>query len=114
MGQGNSPYYQAARFPNKKSTGPIYQAVQQLLYEDVACDLSAFRLQINGIWHVVVIGEKPSGVLHEQIEAQLTNGMLVTLDARILSPLLRRRGEAIQLGPWVEGHYSSTDEEGNE
>lgn len=65
---------------------------------------------LDGGWYVVVIGEKPSDGLHVQIEAQLTNGRLVTLDHDYLLALMQRRGQAIQLGPWVEGHYSGEGE----
>jgi hypothetical protein len=109
MTQQSLPYYQAARFPNKKEAGTVYDAVQALIYADIDCDLSAYRFKLNTTWHVVVIGEKPSDKLHVDIEAQLTNGTLVTLDSNVLYELLARRVEAIQLGPWVEGHYSEDD-----
>jgi hypothetical protein len=105
MTQKTIPNYQAARFPNKQVAGTVYDAVQELIYHDVECDLSAYRLKHKNTWHVVVIGEKPSNSLHVELEAQLTNGTLVTLDSYLLYELLARRLEASQLGPWVEGHY---------
>jgi hypothetical protein len=99
------PYYQAARFPNKKAAGTVYTKVQDLIYQDVTCDLSAYRVKLGHFWHVVAIGEKPADRLHVQIEAQLTNGELVSLGEDALLYLLDRRAQAIQLGPWVEGHY---------
>jgi hypothetical protein len=110
MAQDALPYYQAARFKNKTAAGVVYDAVQELIYNDVDCDLSAYRLKLNTAWHVIVIGEKPSDKLHVNIEAQLTNGTLVTLDSDVLHELLTRRVEAIQLGSWVEGHYQSPEE----
>ena len=106
MTQYSPAYYLAARFPNKKAAGIVYNAVQELIYRDADCDLSAYRLQLDTMWHVVVVGEKPSDSLHVAIEAQLTNGTLVTLDPDVLFALMVRRGQAIQFGPWVEGHYS--------
>lgn len=85
--------------------------MQDIIYKDVDCDLSAYRIKLKGTWHVVVIGEKPSDSLHVAIEALLTNGTLVTVDPDIVLYLLARREEAALLGPWVEGHYSSPEEE---
>jgi hypothetical protein len=110
MTQQSLPYYQAARFKNKTTAGVVYDAVQKLIYLDIDCDLSAYRLKHKKSWHVVVIGEKPSDKLHVDIEAQLTNGTLVTLDADVLFELMDRRQYAIQFGPWVEGHYHTSEE----
>jgi hypothetical protein len=100
------PYYQAACFKNKTAAGTVYTAVQDLIYLDVDCDLSVYRVKLGNSWHVVVIGEKPSNTLHVQIEAQLTNGVLASLGEDALLYLQDRREQAIQFGPWVEGHYS--------
>ena len=99
------PYYQAARFHNKKAAGAVYSVVQDIIYQDVDCDLSAYRLNDAGTFFVVVIGEKPSDSLHIAIEALLTNGVLVSLGEDQLLYLQDRREQAIQLGSWVEGHY---------
>ena len=111
MTQEEVPYSLAGRFKNKRAAGVVYDAVQELIYNDVTCDLSAYRIRLKGIWHVIVIGEKPSESLYLAIEAQLSNGTLVTIDADVLIYLMDRRGKAIQLGPWVEGHYSPPLEE---
>lgn len=110
MTQNTLPYYQAARFKAKLEAGVVYNAVQELIHKDIDCDLSAYRFKRETTWHVVVIGEKPSDKLHVEIEAQLTNGTLVTLDTEVLAYLMDRRGEASLLGPWVERHYSSPEE----
>ena len=57
------PYYQAARFKNKKAAGAVYIVVQELIYQDIDCDLSAYRIKLNNVWHVIVIGEKPSDAI---------------------------------------------------
>jgi hypothetical protein len=109
-----TPYFQAARFPNKKKAGEVYFPLQKLLYETRdECDISVYRLQITEGWHVVVLGEKPPGALHVQIEALLTQGTLVSLSDRpdVLRFLQHRRAQATRLGPWVEGHYRSSEEE---
>jgi len=101
-----NPYYLAARFPGKAEAGVVYLPLQEMVFaakDD--CDLSVFRLAVSGVWHVVVLGEKPPEELHLRIEAQLTNGVLVSLRADVLRYLQDRRVQATQLGPWVEGHY---------
>jgi hypothetical protein len=111
VAQDAIPYYQAARFKDKKTAGAIYIVVQELIYQDIDCDLSAYRIKLNNVWHVIVIGAKPSERLHVEIEAQLTNGVLVTVDSDTLHFLMRRRGQATKLGPWIEVHYSHDEEE---
>jgi len=110
MAQYTLPYYQAARFKNRTAAGVVYNAVQELIYKDIDCDLSAYRFKLNTTWHVVVIGENPSDKLLVDIEAELTNGTLITLDAGVLFELMDRRQQTIQLGEWVEGHYASPEE----
>jgi hypothetical protein len=99
------PYYQAARFPNKSTAGAVYSVVQDIIFNDVDCDLSAYRLKQERTFLVVVIGEKPPDSLHIAIEALLTNGVLVSLSQDQLHYLQDRRAEATQLGSWVEAHY---------
>jgi len=108
-----NPYYLAARFPNEKKAGTVYFPLQQMIFEARDdCDLSVFRFKHKSTWYVVVIGERPPESLHVAIEAQLTNGTLTTLDQDVLDYLQDRRARAIQLGPWVEGHYKNPEEGG--
>ncbi len=104
------PYYQAARFPNKQKAGAVYFPLQQYIFEvKDDCDLSVYRFRHEGTWYVVVIGDKPPESIHVAIEAQLTNGVLVSLGEDVLAYLQDRRARAIQLGPWVEGHYDNSE-----
>ena len=100
------PYYQAARFHNKKAAGAVYDVIQDILYQNVDCDLSAFRLKQERTFLVIVLGEKPPDSLHIALEALLTNGVLVSLSEDQLNYLQDRRAEATQLGSWVEAHYT--------
>jgi len=104
------PYYQAARFHNKKAAGAVYGVIQDIIYQNVDCDLSAFRLKHQGAFIVVVLGEKPPDSLHIALEALLTNGVLVSLPEDQLHYLQDRRAEATQLGSWVEAHYTEEGE----
>ncbi len=115
MSQEATPYYQAARFPNKTAAGKAYDPIQAIIFEK-DCDLSAYRFfeQNERKWYVVVIGEKPTPQLHERIETillTLTRGERVTLDSVTLAALLVRRAQQTQLGPWVERHYDVSDQE---
>ncbi len=106
------PYYQAARFPDLNIAGVTYFRLQEMVFEakdDI--DLSVYRLKLADVWHVVVLGEKPPEEFHIRIEAELTNGVLVTLREDALAYLQDRRAKAIQLGPWVERHYPPPKEE---
>ncbi len=106
-------YYLAARFPNKQKAGATYFPLQQMIFEARdECDLSVYRFKLNNVWHVVVVGEQPPQDLHQRIEAALTTGTLVSLSQDALDYLLDRRVQAIQLGPWVEGHYNKPEEGG--
>lgn len=100
------PYYLTARFSSKEQAGEVYFPVQKMIFEAKDdCDLSAYRLAVSGVWHVVVLGVKPPEELYLRIEAVLTRGVLVNLRADVLRYLYGRRSDATQLGPWVEGHY---------
>ncbi len=108
----DTPYYQAARFPNKQKAGAVYFPLQQMIFEAKdECDLSVYRFKHEGVWYVVVLGEQPSSSLHVQIEAKLTSGVLVSLSKDVLAYLQDRRARATLLGPWVEGHYHDSEEE---
>jgi hypothetical protein len=114
MTQEQTPYYQAARFPNKTAAGKAYDPIQAIIFAE-KCDLSAYRFfeQNERKWYVVVIGEKPLPQLHQRIETillTLTRGERVTLDSETLAFLLVRRVQQSLLGPWVEHHYDVDQE----
>jgi hypothetical protein len=107
----HASFYLAARFPTKAAAGAIYTPLQQIVYDEQdMCDLSVYRLKLNDVWHVVVLGEKPSDVLYQRIEALLINGTLVTLRPEALQYLQARRAQATLLAPWVEAHYDTPEE----
>lgn len=103
-----SPYHQAARFIGQQSeiqSGQVYFQTQEAIYEDEMCDLSAYRLKLNRIWHVAVIGEQPSTETGQTIETILANGELTTLPPEALKFLDARRTDTIRQGSWVEKHH---------
>jgi hypothetical protein len=102
-------YYQAAQYPNKSAAGKAYTAIEQIIHDE-KCELSAYRYFVPSErkWYVVVIGDQPIVQLHERLKTILTTlprGQSVILSDEQLAPLLARRQQQIQLGPWVEKHY---------
>jgi hypothetical protein len=71
------PYYQAARFHNKKAAGAVYSVVQDILYQNVDCDLSVYRLKQERTFIVVVIGYFycPSTLLPNQSSQPLNRSL---------------------------------------
>ncbi len=115
MTQGQTPYYQAARYPNKTTAGKAYTPIERIIH-DAACDLSAYRFLVpsEGKWYVVVIGEQPDAQLHERLKTiltSLTRGEPTSLDEETVTFLLARRVQQAQRGSWVEGHYPAPDDE---
>ena len=115
MTQESTPYYLAARYPNKTPAEKAYNPIQAILFEE-DCDLSAYRFfeQKERKWYVVAIGEEPLPQLHQRLETilfSLTRGEKTTLDFMTLAALMVRRAEQTQIGPWVERHYHVPDQE---
>ncbi len=98
------PYHQAARFAGEQPAGRAYQQAQAAIYR-TDCDLSTYRLQVNQVWHVAVLGETPPQDLAEELQAILAAGAPATLPREVLTMLVERRKQATKLGPWVERHY---------
>lgn len=98
-------YYQAARFPNERSSGVAYFQAQEAIFKTPDCDLSVYRLQLNRIWHVAAIGEPPPPELERRLESIFSDAEPMSLPSDVLRALQARRAEAIKQGPWVERHY---------
>ncbi len=98
------PYHRTARFVDAPSAGVAYGAVQRTLFEGPPNDLSAYRFQLNRIYHVTVLGQVPPAELDEQLTAILANGEPVELPADVLAALSERRRQMSGRGPWSEGH----------
>jgi hypothetical protein len=107
LGQPLPPYYRAARFRSHAVAGAAYQRAQDLLFAS-QCDLSTYRFILDGVSHVAVIGNPPPTDLEQQLQTILAAGSAgeaTALPLEILARLARRRSQATQIGPWVEGHY---------
>ena len=102
--QEANPYCRAARFPSEREAGAVYFRIQKLI-DTPEADLSAYRLQIRGVWHVAIVGDAPGQELADELERWLSAGESVELATDALEFLFRRRAEQSRHGPWVEGHY---------
>ncbi len=98
-------YLRAARFPNEQTAGIAYGAVQDAIFAGAPNDLSAYRFQLNRIYHVAVLGQPPPPDLDQQLEDLLAGGEPATLPRGVLLALAERRRQMSRYGPWSEGHY---------
>jgi hypothetical protein len=62
-------------------------------------DLSAYRLQLQGVWHVAIVADTPTKELVGELEKVISGGELVELPSDALDFLRQRRAEQIQLVP---------------
>ena len=65
----------------------------------------AYRLELDSIWHVAVLGQQPDHELDRRLRLVLSSGELVSLPEGVLQIPFARRATATELGPWVEGHH---------
>jgi hypothetical protein len=56
----------------------VYFQIQNLI-DNPDADLSAYRLQLQGVWHVAVVGDAPDKELAEELEKVMAAGELVEL-----------------------------------
>ena len=98
-------YVTAARFSGEKPAGRAYRQAQDLLFATPDCELSAYRFHLDRIWHVAVLGDQPPEDLERQLQTILSRGQPASLPEEVLTQLQRRRAQAVNLGPWVEGHH---------
>lgn len=97
-------YYHAVRYADEQTAGNAYIQAQDVLFQTDA-ELSAYRFQLEQIWHVAVLGDTPPSDIDQTIQAILATGEPTLLPSDMLAFLNRRRMQARQLGSWVEGHY---------
>ena len=100
-----TPYYRAARFATERAAGQAYFAVQDAIFTAEECDLSAYRLQLNRVSHVAVLGEPPPEELDQTLAALLAAGEATALPAEVLKLLAQRRRQATRDSAWHECHY---------
>jgi hypothetical protein len=102
--RNQGPYYQASRFASEADAGQTYFKAPDALLHGPPNDLSAYRLQLDQIWHVAVVGAQPPRALDRRLRRILAAGDPTTLPPGVLELLHQRRARSTQLGPWVEKH----------
>jgi hypothetical protein len=98
------PYYRAARFAEEHHAARVYARLQDAIL-GTPCDLSVYRLLIDRISHVTIVGEPPPAEFDRQVAESLAVGEGVELTQEVLALLLERRRRANRLAPWVERHH---------
>ena len=100
------PYYRAAKFERERHAKRAYFKCQEtVLRAHSEADLSTYRLLLDQVSHVIVLGEPPPEELDRRLQRILSRGEATTLPADVLHLLQERRTQASQLGPWVERHF---------
>lgn len=102
--QDSTPFCRAARFAGEQPAGLAYFQTQQLIFESDS-DLSVYRLQLNRVWHVAILGQPPPENIALTLRLILSTGAPTVLPADLCRLLEERRAQAIKCGPWVEQHY---------
>ena len=99
------PYLRAARFTAEQPAGRTYRALEQAVFTAAPNDLSVYRFQLAGVYHVAVVGVRPPPALEERLTALLSAGTPTELPATVQQALLARRAQVTPYGPWWEAHY---------
>ena len=97
-------YSRAARYTDGDTAGAAYFEVQDVLYGS-EYELSAFRFQLDQLWHVAVVGELPPAAFDQTVQTLLVDGTPETLPPNLITFFNERRIEARQIAPWVERHF---------
>ena len=97
-------YAQAVRYNDEQEAGEAYFQAETAIF-GTNYELSAYRLKLEEMWHVAVLGDTPPEDFDQLIQAILSTGEPTELPPEILAFLNQRRLQARQLGSWVEGHY---------
>src|SRR5687768_2822572 len=84
-------YSRAARFAGEEPSGQAYFAAQEVLYTaSETLELSAYRFQLERVYHVAVLGDPPPGEIDAQLAAILSTGEQAVLPEEV-SKILNRR-----------------------
>src|SRR4051812_24784582 len=102
--QSTPAYLKVARFSSEGPAGRAYFAAQEAIYSEPRCDLSVYRLQLEKIYHVAVLGDSPPRRLERTLRQILAAGDPASLPPELIQILIERRAQSIKIGPWVERH----------
>ena len=98
-------YHQASRFPSEATAGRAYQQARDAVFAAPTSDLSVYRLILDEVYHLAVLGRTPPSDLAHHLTQILATGEPVELPPETLHTLNERRRLATRHGPWTEGHY---------
>jgi hypothetical protein len=103
-------YHRAYRFFNDRTAGRNYFRLQGLI-KSAPIDLSVYRFQLNGVYHVAVLGpQRPPDALEKRLRAAAADGEPVVLPEEVLGILFARQDAVHKTGlAWMEGHYRRPD-----
>ena len=103
--QSQEPFCIAAKFQAEPVSRRAYFTAQDAIKKHQDNDLSVYRFQLTGVFHVAVLGVTPPEPLEQQLRQILATGAPATLPENIVALLFARRIQATQHGPWIERHY---------
>ena len=103
--QQATPYHLAAWFTDEQAAGATYSLMQDLIFNAPDCELSVYRFQMEGVWHVAVVGVSPHEGLGQELAIALAPGTPILLGTETLNFLQYRRETESKPGTWVERHH---------
>ncbi len=101
----SDPYVRAARFIGQQPAGCAYRALRQAIFTAEPNDLSVYRVQLDGVYHVVVVGVRPPRALEDRLTAILATGVPTELPISVQQALLARRAQVAPHQEWWEAHH---------
>lgn len=87
------PYARAVRFASADAARTAYHAIQDMMHDDEALDLSVYNLLLAQVPHVVVLGEQPVDGVNDQLTGMLAGGEPTHLPPALVLRLAARRDE---------------------
>src|SRR5690606_27416441 len=94
-------YSKASRFEDEATSRAAYIQLQEMLLQS-NFDLSVYRMQLDRLWHVAVLGDTPPVEFDQTVQAVLSTGQAAELPTEIILFLNQRRLQARSQGSWVE------------
>src|SRR3954470_24525406 len=85
-----APYAKASRFSTARRAGHVYERLQDAVFTGPPNDLSVYRIQLNQVYHVAVLGLPPPESLERRLTRLLRQGAPVTLPPDVLGTLFQR------------------------
>lgn len=85
-------YCLAVRFRDGGRAERDYGKLRTLLRE-AECNLSVYRVLLDGVPHIIAIGEEPPGYLGKILAATLAAGETVELPETVVAALVERRAQ---------------------